>query len=61
MKKPNKLHNSAMLLLILVLSGCASKRPAPYQPPQIPALPPEIIEERHQPSLTEKLLKLLSP
>ena len=61
MKKPNKLHNSAMLLLILVLSGCASKRPAPYQPPQIPALPPEIVEERHQPSLTEKLLKLLSP
>jgi len=38
-----------------------SKRAAPYKPPQIPPLPPEIVEERHQPNLTERLLKLLSP
>ena len=61
MKKPNWPQKSAMLLLILVFSGCASKRPAPYQPPQIPPLPPEVVEEKHQPSLTERLLKLLSP
>ncbi len=31
------------------------------QPPQIPPLPPEIVEEKHEPNLTERLLKLLSP
>ena len=63
MKKQRWLRNSAMLLLTVALSSCGflSKRPAPYQPPQIPPLPPEVVEEKHQPNLTERLLKLLSP
>ena len=60
MKKQRLWQSSAMLLLILVLSGCASKPPAPYQPPQIPPLPPEVVEEKHEPSLTQRLEKLFS-
>ena len=62
MRKPRLLQKSAMLLSLLVLTSCGflSKRPAPYQPPQIPQLPPEVMEEKHEPSLTQRLEKLFS-
>ena len=55
---------SAIVILTVVLSSCGSlSKPqnAPYTPPQIPPLPAEVTQEVHQPNLTERLLKLLSP
>jgi len=59
-EKAKLAKNSAMLLLTVALSSCASKRPAPYKPPQIPPLPQEVVEEKHQPNLVQKLEKLFS-
>jgi len=61
-KHPNALRISS-LILILANASCSflSKPPtAPYQPPQMPPLPPEIAFKQ-EPNLTERLLKLLSP
>jgi len=61
MRKPRLLPKSAMLPLLLALTGCGSlsKPPsAPYTPPQIPPLPAEIVQEKQEPSLTQRLEKL---
>jgi hypothetical protein len=36
------------------------KASCPVQPPQIPPLPAEVVEEKHQPNLVQKLEKLFS-
>ena len=66
--KANQMLNfyskSAIVILTVVLSSCGSlskPQSAPYKPPQMPPLPAEITQEVHQPRLTERLLKLLSP
>jgi hypothetical protein len=62
-EKQNRFQKSVIWLFPLVLYGCGflPKQPtAPYKPPQMTPLPPEIAERR-EPNLTQRLLELLSP
>ncbi len=48
-----------VLMLLLVVSGCQSKSNLLYAQKQIPA-PPAWTMERHEPNLTDRMLKILS-
>src|SRR5690606_6766893 len=54
-----KLKLSYALMLLMASAGCQSVSSSPYVPPKTPK-PPAWTMERHEPNLTDRMLKILS-